>query len=283
MLAACRVCNAPDGMSLAYTVGGYDVHRCDACGTGRVDIENFDPTEHYDDGYFSGKYKHSYIDYLGSQETISREFAKTLKHVRAEGPQSGKLLEIGCAYGLFLQHAKEFYDVYGVEIVPEAAAYCQATGLPKVKSGVLTREDMDRIGEIDVAVMLDVIEHIDDIEETFGLIAEKIRIGGRFFVTTGDWSSLAARITGKNWRLMAPPLHLWYFTPRGLVALGRRFGLEVVSVSHPWKIVPLDLIIQQGGVTVGLDLKLDLPAPLKSIGLPANMWDAMRVVFRKTS
>lgn len=102
------------------------------------------------------------------------------------------------------------------------------------------------------------------------------------FVTTGDWSSLVARVTMKNWRLMAPPLHLWYFTPRSLTLLGKRFGLEVRSIDHPWKIVPADLVIQQALVTLGISAKLRLPSFLKRVGIPANLGDSMRVVFVKT-
>lgn len=277
----CQICDQIRDHDVVYVVDGCPVCRCETCGVGRVDVDNFDPRAYYDDGYFLGRYAHSYMDYQGAQETLSREFSRTLKFIRAAGPEDGKLLEVGCAYGFFLQQARQHYDVYGVEIVAEAAAYCQASGLPTVKHGVLTREDMERIGQIDVGVMLDVIEHIDNVAETFGMIADHLRPGGSFVVTTGDWSSFVARVTGKNWRLMAPPLHLWYFTPDSLAALGRRFGLEVVSCTHPWKIVPLELIVQQAGIILGGKRWSGIPGPLKTVGLPANLWDAMRIVFRR--
>lgn len=276
----CQACASSD-QHIAYVIEGFPILRCQNCGVGRVDVENFDPKMHYDGGYFTGSYKHSYRDYLGSKDAISREFANLVKFIRETGPKNGKLLEIGSAYGFFLQKAREYYDVYGVEIVAEAAEYCHKTGLSGVKHGVLETADVDLLDSIDVAVMLDVIEHIDNLEETFGLLASNLNPGGSMFVTTGDWSSIAAKITGKNWRLMAPPLHLWYFTPRSLTLLGKRFGLEVKSIVHPWKIVPLELIVQQACVTLGLNLNIALPRSLRSVGIPANMWDAMRVTFVK--
>ena len=277
----CQICGSPERSDIAYVVDGYPVLRCKSCGVGRVAVKGFDPSKYYDDGYFTGKYEHSYTDYIGSKSVLSREFTKTLQFVRAHGPQDGRLLEVGCAYGLFLQQARCHYEVYGVEPVGAAASYCHAEGLAGVKHGFLTEQDFIKIGAIDVAVMLDVIEHIDNVAETVELVAKHLRKGGSFVVTTGDWSSLVARLTGPRWRLMAPPLHLWYFTPHSLETLGRRFGLEVISCSHPWKIVPLELILHQASSMLGLKTKMEMPRSLKRLGLPANMHDAMRIVFRK--
>jgi len=244
-------------------------------------LDNFDPCSYYDSGYFTGKYEHSYKDYIGSKEILSREFANTLKFMRSVGPEQGNLLEVGCAYGLFLQQAKAHFDVHGVELVQEAVSYCHEHGLANVKHGVLTKADLEKWGVMDVAVMLDVIEHLDNVAETVSMIAEHLRPGGSFIVTTGDWNSIVARLSGPRWRLMAPPLHLWYFTPRSLEKLGQRFGLEVISRSHPWKFVPFELIVHQAKTMLGFTANVHLPESLKTLGFPASLHDAMRIVFRK--
>jgi len=277
----CQICGGLTLQSVVYEVDGYPICKCRSCDVGRVDIEHFDPSEYYDSGYFLGKYKHSYIDYLASEETLTREFKRTVEFVRANGPSLGKLLEIGCAYGFFLQEASRHYEVFGVEIAEDAARYCKSSGLSGVKSGVLEREDLARIGPLDVVVMLDVIEHIDNVEETIEMIAGSLRVGGSFVVTTGDWGSLLARAMGPKWRLMAPPMHLWYFSPENLMKLGQRFGLKMQSYSHPWKIVPLDLAIQQAGIMAGIKDRLRCPAWTKTLGIPANLYDAFRMVFSK--
>ena len=155
--------------------------------------------------------------------------------------------------------------------------------MTNVKHGVLTKDDLEKMGTLDVAIMLDVIEHIDNVAETVEIIATHLRPGGSFIVTTGDWNSMVARLTGPRWRLMAPPLHLWYFTPSSLEKLGQRFGLEVVSCSHPWKIVPLELILHQAITMMGITSTLSLPKPLKALGLPASLHDVIRIVFRKVA
>lgn len=278
---SCSICGVVSNRNVVYVVNGYPIYKCGCCGVGRVDIDDFDPRNYYDNGYFTGKYENSYTDYLGSREVLSREFAKTVEFIRSVGPANGKLLEIGCAYGLFLQEAKHYYDVHGVELVQEAAAYCHKLGLTNVRHGVLTKDYFNEIGTVDVVVMLDVIEHIDNVAEVLEIIAANMRPGGVFIVTTGDWNSKFARLTGPKWRLIAPPLHLWYFTPGSMKKLGQRFDLEVVSCTYPWKFVPLELIWHQAKTMLGITAKLTLPKPLKALGLPANLHDAMRMVFRK--
>jgi len=277
----CQICDIDCQYTVVYTVQGYPITKCVECGVGRADVEDFDPYFYYDDGYFTGKYEHSYTDYVGSKEVLNQEFARTVEFIRSIGPDQGKLLEVGCAYGLFLQQAKQYYDVHGIEIVKAAAAYCKSSGLSNVKHGTLTKDDLEKIGTLDVAIMLDVIEHIDNVAETVEMIANHLRPGGSFIITTGDWGSLIAKLTGSKWRLMAPPLHLWYFTPVSLEKLGHRFGLELISCEYPWKIVPFELILQQALTMLGINIKVSLPKIFKTLGLPVSLHDAMRLTFRK--
>jgi hypothetical protein len=98
-------------------------------------------------------------------------------------------------------------------------------------------------------------------------------------LTTGDFGSLAARLAGPRWRLMTPPQHLWFFTQPSMRRLGESLGLRIESIDHPWKIVPLSLILYQVRRMLGLSVRGDRAT--SRIGLPVNLFDAMRVVLRK--
>jgi SAM-dependent methyltransferase len=252
--------------------------RCRRCGVGHAVVPNFAAEELYTSDYFSGKVEQAYVDYSGSEKILRQEFRRQLDFLRTVVP-SGKLLEVGCAYGFFLQEAKEFFDVYGVEVSADAVESCNKGGLSSVWRAPLTEEIGDKIGELDAIVMLDVIEHVDDVAETLALAVRHLRPGGAVLLTTGDWNSIIARITGASWRLMAPPHHLWYFTRKSLGRLFDRLGCREQHFSHPWKLVPLELIVDQFGVMIRRPMSL--PKALHGVGLPANLFDAMRVVYRK--
>jgi hypothetical protein len=75
---------------------------------------------------------------------------------------------------------------------------------------------------------------------------------------------------------------LFYFTPKSLRILGQRHGLATVKIGHPWKIVPLSLILYQLGRMLGRRASSYSQSHLlSSIGIPLNLFDTMRVVYRK--
>lgn len=274
----CAICGALNSLDHALRKNGYEILRCRCCGVGRAVVRDFAAEALYTTDYFTGKVEQAYVDYSGSEKILRAEFRRQLDFLRAVVP-SGKLLEIGCAYGFFLQEAREFFDVCGVEVSADAVRSCNLAGLSNVWRAPLTEEIADRIGELDVIVLLDVIEHIDDVAGTLALAIRHLRPGGVVLLTTGDWNSIVARMTGASWRLMVPPHHLWYFTRTGLCRLFDRFGCRETHFSHPWKLVPVELIVNQLGVMVRHPMSL--PKALHGKGLPANLFDAMRVAYRK--
>ena len=71
---------------------------------------------------FSGGHPDGYADYRGAEPILRREFARTVKFIRKYRP-AGRLLDIGCAYGFFLEEARPFYEVAGIEIAEHAAEF----------------------------------------------------------------------------------------------------------------------------------------------------------------
>jgi SAM-dependent methyltransferase len=273
------LCGRPSSASrFLFRVNGAEVYRCSHCGLGRAQVRDFDAASYYASGYFDGGHADGYADYAGSESALRAEFSRTVQYLR-RFVTSGQLLEVGCAFGYFLKEAQPFFDARGVEISSEAVARCRAAGLD-VRQGKLERGDVEASAKVDVAVMLDVIEHLEDPRAVLALVAEALKPGGVVLITTGDFGSAGARLLGRRWRLMTPPQHLWFFTVRSIAELGTSLGLELVSADHPWKRVPLSLIEFQlkrmlgiGRFTRGL-----LPS---SACLPVNLFDALRVVLRK--
>jgi hypothetical protein len=103
--------------------------------------------------------------------------------------------------------------------------------------------------------------------------------GGIIVISTGDFGSLPAKLLGSRWRLMTPPQHLWFFTRTSMLRLGNSLGLQMERFEHPWKTVPLSLIAFQLGRMAGLHRRAQSVA--SGVGIPVNLFDAMRVVLRK--
>jgi SAM-dependent methyltransferase len=278
----CPACRRAGEHELRFRRNGCDILQCRSCGLGRAQASAFDPGSYYNEGYFSGGHCDGYSDYLGAEPVLRREFARTVDFIRGLRPD-GKLLEIGCAYGFFLQEAARYYEVTGIELAAEAAAHCRRSGL-NVLHGEANVDNLRRIGPVDVIVLLDVIEHLPHPEETLALCRQQLNPGGIVVITTGDFASLAARIAGARWRLMTPPQHLWFFTPESMRRLSAGLGLRLEHLDHPWKVVPLSLIAFQLRRMLGIGAGGAIPRGYASaIGVPVNLFDAMRIVLRSAS
>jgi SAM-dependent methyltransferase len=273
----CPSCARGTAQRFLYRKNGCDILQCEECGIGRSETSGFDPTAYYTDGYFSGRHADGYADYRGAEPVLRREFARAVDFLRRYR-DGGKLLEIGCAYGFFLQEARRFFDVAGLEIAESAVAHARGAGL-NVVQGIADQQVLDRFGLLDAIVLLDVIEHLPDPRGTLALCARQLNPGGVILLTTGDFGSGIARLAGEKWRLMTPPQHLWFFTQEGMRRLAASLGLEVAACDHPWKIVPLSLIVFQCKRMLGLSPTRQPKG--SGIGVPVNLFDAMRVVLRK--
>jgi 2-polyprenyl-3-methyl-5-hydroxy-6-metoxy-1,4-benzoquinol methylase len=274
---ACIACDKNSPHVFRFKVNGCEIWQCEQCGLGRAETSTFDPKSYYTVDYFSGSRADGYSDYLGAEPVLRREFARSIDFVRRFVP-SGRLLDVGCAYGFFLKQARCHFDIFGIELAEQAAASCREAGL-NVLSGVANESNMERIGEVDVITMFDVIEHLPQPREVLALCYRYLKPGGIIVITTGDFASMAARWAGAKWRLMTPPQHLWYFTQESLWRISRQFGLSMEHFDHPAKRVPLSLILFQLQRMLAVHR-----SPIKvasCIGMPVNLFDAMRVVLRK--
>lgn len=273
----CPACGEATDHRLLFSKNGCDILCCNLCGLGRTDATDFDPDAYYTDDYFSGGHADGYADYRGAQPVLRREFARTVDVIRRYR-DGGRLLELGCAYGFFLQEAKRFYDVAGIEIADAAAAHCRQQGLRVVTGGAEERT-LAQFGTLDVIVLLDVIEHLPNPRETLALCVRYLNQGGIIVITTGDFASAYARFARARWRLMTPPQHLWYFTPASVERMSLALGLRIELIDHPWKIVPISLITFQTRRMLGLHPVRGSAA--SRLGVPVNLFDAMRLVLRK--
>ena len=138
------------------------------------------------------------------------------------------VVDVGCAIGLFLRVAEEHgWTSIGVEHSAWAADYGRQTWglaiLPDMRAATAARP----MG-FDAITMWDVIEHLPDPHRVLEEAHSILRDGGYLALSTLNSSSLGARLAGRSWRHVVPPLHLNYFTRASLFRLLRLTGFEPV-------------------------------------------------------
>jgi 2-polyprenyl-3-methyl-5-hydroxy-6-metoxy-1,4-benzoquinol methylase len=202
---ACIICQEAAGEEVLSNLA-----KCSECGLIYYDNTSNSSTlsDLYQESYFNGE---EYLNYKNDKPIIQKNFNSRLNEIKKYA-QGGSLFEIGCAYGFFLELAKENFSVGGIDITEEPTRFAREELGLKVTSGNYLEQDLKE--KKDVFCMWDTIEHLERPEEFIKKVSSEIRQGGYFFLTTGDIGSLLAKVRGKKWRMIHPPTHLFTFLKR---------------------------------------------------------------------
>jgi SAM-dependent methyltransferase len=179
----------------------------------------------YDDSYFAGG---EYADYRGQEPAIRRNMRRHLTQMSRYRPAGGALLEVGCAYGFFLDESRGQFDrVKGVDVAEGAVGHARdRLGLDASVADFPSLATSDRF---DAICMWDTIEHVPDPDRFVAKAHELLAPNGHLFITTGDIDSVNARLRGARWRQIHPPTHLNYFSKRTLELMLTRLGFGVAG------------------------------------------------------
>lgn len=186
---------------------------------------DIDFAELYDDRYFAGG---EYADYRGQEPAIRRSMRRHLDQMSRYRSTGGDLLEVGCAYGFFLDEArKRFGTVRGIDIAEGAVAYARdRLGLDAT---VADFPSLAVTRRADVVCMWDTLEHVPSPDQFVVKAHEVLLPGGHLFITTGDIGSFNARMRGAKWRQIHPPTHVNYFSKETLTRMLERLGFQVAA------------------------------------------------------
>ena len=196
------------------------------------------------------------------------------------------LVEVGSAYGFFLELAQEYFQVCGYDISEDAARYAkEVTGVPVSANDFVSDRSVGN-QSVNAVVMWDVVEHMEDPGVFVDRAAAILNPGGYLFITTGDIEAWLPRHQGPRWRLIHPPTHLQYFSRDTMTRMLGSKGFDVVQVIYPgyWRSVQQ---ILHGIFVLGKHKKHSIPQRLLSWLLPLktgvylNTFDIMMVIARK--
>jgi len=186
-------------------------------------------TAFYDSDYWEDPEAEGYGGYAAAEERKRHHFAGLLGVLETLRPP-GALLEVGSAYGFFLDEAsRRGWQVRGIEPSPHAARHAREQLGLDVASEPLSELATER-NSVDAIVMWDVIEHLPDPRATLEAAYAWLRPGGVLGLSTGDVKSLTARLHGRGWSLLTPPWHQFYFSRRTMKRLLTDIGFKVVRV-----------------------------------------------------
>ncbi len=250
--------------------------------TANLDLSDEELRHIYSKEYFQGK---EYWNYIADKKILQKNFGSRLSVLLryAHNSNEKKLFEIGCAYGFFLEMAKDkFKSVGGIDISHDAVLH--AKEVLKLDAAAEDFLKYNLKTKYDVFCMWDTFEHLKAPHLFIEKISQCMNKGGILALTTSDIGSFNARLRGKKWRQIHPPTHLHYASSKTLPLLLEKYGLETVHMSHPGMYVGLNQMFY-----IILSLRLKKPklydlfsrTGLLDFDIYLNMFDFLYVIARK--
>lgn len=203
--------------------------RCRQCDYRFVDLRltDEDLVKLYDRNNF---HEGNFFDYAGDQKYFKKNFRSRLEVLRRflDKERHQRLLEIGSAYGLFLDVARtEFRELLGIDLTDEGVQHTREQLKLAAIQGEFLQHDFGD-SRFDVVCMWDTIEHLRRPDLYVEKIASITEPGALLAITTGDVQSIVARWRGPKWRMIIPPIHLHFFSKNTLTSLLNNHGFDVI-------------------------------------------------------
>jgi len=224
MMKECIVCASTH--IIPFLVG---LLKCQTCGHvfADLDLDSSALAEMYSKNYFFGE---EYSDYIADKKITQKNFRLRWNELKKfiDPSRHKSLLEIGCAYGFFLDVVKDnFACAQGIDISEDGVRYAGEELKLKVQLGDFVDKDFGDL-KFDVVCMWDTIEHLMSPHDYIEKIGRHTDSGALLAITTGDIESLNARVKKDRWRLIHPPTHIHYFSRNSLAKLLDKHGFDVV-------------------------------------------------------
>lgn len=175
----------------------------------------------------------------GLKELRIRNFKKLLTSVKSLKRSGGRLLDVGCGHGWFLDTAKNDFDVLGLEPDKDIFDVSHRRGLP-VRMGYFP-DAVDEDEKFDIIVFNDVIEHISNIEYILACCHQRLYENGLLVLNLPSSDGIFYRLSKmfcflgysnffeRLWQKDLPSPHLHYFNLTNLIFLLKNSEFDAID------------------------------------------------------
>lgn len=220
--------------------------------------------DQYSEDFFNDTVKDDmsgYMDYAKQSRPLRMNFRNLLSRIYRYQPfdMSRSMLDVGCAYGFFLDEARQMgISVQGLDLSESAIQWMQEH--LGIKGTVGLSSDAPE-GPFDLITAIEVIEHTRDphlfLDDLYGRLKE----GGLLVIKTGTNDTLTARLLGKRW---------WYLNPHVHYSIFSRYALEKLFSDKKFTLLEHSIIPFDWVGLNNMMLKLARMFESKQLGLLAS-------------
>jgi len=229
----CNLCGS-DACAPYGKTENFQVVRCGACGLFYTNPRRTpsQTTELYSEDYFASDdpSRLGYDDYSLHAEGLRRVFADNLAIIERYFPAPGTVLDVGCAFGYFIETAvSKGWGAEGVEISAFASEVARKRTGASVHTGTLAHAALGA-ASFDAVTMWDMLEHSLDPSAELSEVNRILKPGGCLFLTIPDAGSRMARLMGSHWYgFKSAGEHNYFFSAETIERMLAKAGFALVE------------------------------------------------------
>lgn len=228
--SSCPICKS-DGLQYKYTINNFTLVRCLSCGLLFVkeicSQEELDVNYGAKDGITVEEDK-IYLDQENNENL--KYYYKNLRSLILKQISFGKILDVGCNTGQFLDEMEGF-ERYGIDRSPSHGKIAKEKYGENIFIG--TFEEYPAPGFLfDCITLQDVLDHMVDPLEALKKCSNLLKPSGILVIKVHDMSSLFARFMGRKFYAFIPPTHLFYFSRKALKTALEKTSFNIIFFKH---------------------------------------------------
>jgi len=202
----------------------------------------------YNEDYFVCKkeLEKGYRNYFEDRVNITRTSCKRMDIIlKCSSFNKGKLLDVGCASGFFLEVARQRgWEVYGVDVSHFCKEYAKNNLAIHIESDLFLNVPYED-DFFEVVTMWDYLEHSMTPRQDLLKAKKILKKKGLLIIATPDISSIPSRISKENWIGIKLEEHFYYFSKMILTNFLREQGFSILKTGYIGKYVSSSMVAER--------------------------------------
>jgi len=234
----CPICSS-NNLKIVFNHHTKRIYECQKCKTKIMNII-INKKDIYTEKYFTKDYSKQYgKSYINDKDNIRKFAKKRLKIINKLISNKNSLLDIGCAYGFFLEEAKKYFkNITGIEINKEATEYAR-----KVLKLNVINKDLNMLPinkKYDVITLWYVLEHIKNIHKIMNKLSKIVYKNGILAIAIPNGEGALYKFNKELWFNLHPDDHFFDYSIKGIKILAKKYNFKVEKIRitglHPERV-----------------------------------------------
>lgn len=237
----CPICNHNE-TKLLFTKDSLSVVTCKQCRLRYVNPRIERKT--LEEGYIETYYPQEKVQRIHTDSMEWLQMSERLSELGRMHQKNGRLLDVGCGIGTFLQLARgQGWQTQGIDPSKSGCAFAQNIHDLDVHCGDIFNANLPS-AQFDVITLYHVLEHISELNP---FLSELRRIlkpktddqnPGTLVIEVPNGEGLQSRLQKADWHYVHPIDHLYYFSVGSLTKLLHKHGFQNIKIGKPKRVSP---------------------------------------------